>query len=65
MNENEYIIENSKDVALVVLNQTWQVPGKINIVYYEKSDGGVDFLYAIGKGSGFGPLYYSIIQEHE
>lgn len=66
MNENEeYIIEESKDIALVVLNQTWQVPGKINIIYYQTSDSGVDFLYAIGKASGFGPSYYSMIQEHE
>ena len=65
MNNNEYVIEESKDVALVVLNQTWQVPGKINIVYYHSGSGGVDFLYAIGKASGFGPSYYSMIQEHE
>lgn len=65
MNDNEYVIEESKDVALVVLNQTWQVPGKINIIYYQKNGGGVDFLYAIGKASGFGPSYYSMIQEHE
>lgn len=66
MNENEeYVIEESKDVALVVLNQTWQVPGKINIIYYQTSDSKVDFLYAIGKASGFGPSNYSMIQEHE
>ena len=66
MNENEeYVIEESKDVALVVLNQTWQVPGKINIIYYQTSDSKVDFLYAIGKASGFGPSSYSMIQEHE
>lgn len=62
---NEYVIEESKDVALVVLNQTRQVPGKINIIYYRNEDNKVDFLYAIGKASGTGPLYYSMVQEHE
>ena len=62
---DEYIIEENKNVALVKLNQTWQVPDKINIIKYYKEGGGIDFILAIGKGSGFGPDYYSIVQEHE
>lgn len=58
-------IDENKNVALVRLNQTRQTPDKINIVRYYKEDGDVDFILAIGKGEGFGPNYYSIVQEQE
>lgn len=61
---NEEIITNKRS-ALVVLNETLQEPGKETLIYYYDQDGNVDFLYAIGKGIGIGPDFYSMIQEHE
>lgn len=65
MSNSTYIVEESKDVALVQLNKTWQYPGLTNIIYYYNDDSDVDFLYSIGKSSGFGPGHYSMIQAHE
>lgn len=63
--DNEYTIELNKEVALVKLNSIWQYPDKTTIVYYYTDQGGIDFLLAIGKASGFGPEFYSIVQSHE
>ena len=64
MNEN-YIIRESKDVALAALNQEQQYPDKVNIIYYYTDEGNIDFLYAIGVSEGTGPQNYSIIQSKE
>lgn len=58
-------IELNKEVALVKLNQTSQVPDQLNIIRYYTETGGIDFLLAIGKDYGVGPEYYSIVQSHE
>ena len=62
---NNVTIEKNKEVALVKLNKTWQVPEQINIIKYYTESGGIDFLFAIGKASGFGPEFYSMVQAHE
>lgn len=62
---NTYTIEENKNVALVQLNKTWQIPDQVNIIYYYNENREIDFLLSIGKGSGFGPEYYSIVQAHE
>ena len=64
-NNDTYTIELNKEVALVSLNRTWQYPGRVTTVYYYNDNNEVDFLLSIGKRSGYGPDYYSIVQSHE
>ena len=62
---SDYVIEETKEIALIKLNRIWQTPNKISIIRYYNEEHEVDFLFAIGKASGFGPDYYSIVQSHE